>query len=135
MIHAAMQDEGRRTAGGAPRAAMAVMAAALALMGLVVPLVGMAAAPEPQGRVAIIYPPWTSAGQALGRTALAGGRLVRFGGAPWIVVAAPAETASAAAGQRLAARARERGALAVVNPQVVGGCGDLAVPAAAPRQE
>lgn len=102
-------------------------AALLCLSGLAATVIGVATQPEPQGRVAIIYPPGTTQGQALTRLIGAGGRLVRFGRQSWIVVAAPASGGGQSSAQ-WAQRIRAGGAWAVLNPIIAGGCDDGARP-------
>lgn len=74
----------------------------------------LACTPEPRGRVAVIFPPWYDAGRVLSAVVAADGRLLRFGSVPWIAVIAPSP------GHPV--RADRLGALAAINPMIVGGC-------------
>lgn len=77
----------------------------------------MASVPDPSGVVALVYSPATSAAAAFDQAAATGGRIVRVGAAPWIVVVAPGE------GDRdFFARARAGGALLILNPLIATGC-------------
>ena len=78
----------------------------------------LATVPDPSGAVALIYPPFMTAEDAMLRTAAAGGQPLRSGNFGWIVVVMP-ETGDSG----LAARARAGGAVAVLNPMIAGGCG------------
>jgi hypothetical protein len=75
-------------------------------------------APAPDGAVAAIFTPGTSAATAIAAVIGAGGRLQRFGRAPWVAVAIPVVPGDV----RFAARLRARGALVIVNPVLAGGC-------------
>jgi hypothetical protein len=88
----------------------------------------LASTPDPRGRVAVIFPPWFSAGQSLGAIAAANGRLIRFGNRGWVAIAAP-DTA----GKAFSGKLHSAGALALVNPILVGGCDDSSSPAVAQR--
>lgn len=90
---------------------------ALAMVGL------LATAPDPSGKVALVFPPRTSATDAFLRTASLGARPIRHGNVGWIVVAAP----DADDGD-FAVRARAAGVWAILNPVVIGACGDQALP-------
>jgi len=74
--------------------------------------------PAPDGAVAAIFAPGTSAATAIAAVTGAGGRLQRFGRAPWVAVAMPAVPGDI----HFAARLRGRGALFVLNPVLAGGC-------------
>ena len=77
----------------------------------------IASAPDPSGQVALVYSPLASAAEAFQQAAATGGRIVRVGRKPWIVVVAPdADNAD------FATRARASGALLLLNPVVAGGC-------------
>jgi hypothetical protein len=77
----------------------------------------MATVPEPSGKVALIYRPTLSATETFLRAATAGSRPIRAGNFPWIVVVAPDPDVAG-----FNRRAFATGALAIVNPMVVGGC-------------
>src|SRR5262245_7026235 len=81
---------------------------------LVVARVGLAPRDPAQG-VGVVFAPWTQADAAFVRAVEAGGRFVRFGALPFIVVVTP-ETAD------YAARVRAAGALFLVDPQVLAAC-------------
>lgn len=83
----------------------------------------LAFTPERAGRVAAIFPPWYGNGQVLGAVVASDGRLIRFGNASWIAVIAPSANP-----QHTRRMLQERGALAFINPLIVGGC-DTARPA------
>lgn len=82
----------------------------------------LACTPEPGGRLAVVFPPWYGAGQIFRAIAISDARLVRFGGTRWIAIIAPSARPRALQ-ERLAAQ----GALAFINPLIVGGC-DIATP-------
>lgn len=65
--------------------------------------------------VGVVFAPWTDENTALARAVSAGGRFVRFGGPPFIVVVEP-EVAD------YGKRVREAGALLLVDPQVLAAC-------------
>ena len=75
------------------------------------------AAPAPDSAVAVVFAPWTRAELATQRVAAAGARIVRLGGLPFIVVAAP----SAATGD-FAQRLSEQGAWFTLDPLALAGC-------------
>jgi hypothetical protein len=60
--------------------------AAMTLVGTVAVL---APPPDPDRGVAVIFSPWTAAGDALAQSSAAGGRFVRFGAFPFIAVVVP----------------------------------------------
>ena len=70
---------------------------------------------EPQSGVAVVFAPWTSAATTLARTTEAGGRFVRFGGAPFVAVAMPDDAG-------YPARAFAAGAWLVLDPKAVAAC-------------
>ena len=76
--------------------------------------VGVNAQPRDPSRVAAIFPPWWSAGQAMG-AAGAAGEIAAVGTAPFILILRgdPAD---------LAQRARAAGALLVLDPDLAGVC-------------
>jgi hypothetical protein len=65
--------------------------------------------------VAVVYAPWTSSRDALVRAAQAGARVVRFGGLPFIVIVLPERP-------DYAQRARDGGALLMLDPQALAAC-------------
>jgi hypothetical protein len=65
--------------------------------------------------VAVVYAPWTSSRDALVRAAEAGARVVRFGGLPFIVIVLPERP-------DYAQRARDGGALLMLDPQALAAC-------------
>jgi hypothetical protein len=77
----------------------------------------LAFTPERGGREAVIFPPWYDTGQVLGAVSTSDGRLIRFGNASWIAVIAP--SADRKHTRRIL---QEHGALAFINPMIVGGC-------------
>jgi hypothetical protein len=77
----------------------------------------MASVPEPSGKVALIYAPTVTATEAFLRAVAAGARPIRPGNFAWIIVVAPEPDDTG-----FATRAHAGGALAIVNPMVVGGC-------------
>jgi hypothetical protein len=70
---------------------------------------------DPLQGVAVIFSPWTDADTAFVRAVEAGGRFVRFGGLPFIVVVTP-ETAD------YADRVRAAGGLFLADPQILAAC-------------
>lgn len=70
---------------------------------------------DPAAGVGVIFAPWVSEASAVNRATTAGGRFVRFGGLPFIVVVVP-EVAD------YVARISEEGALLVVDPQALAAC-------------
>jgi hypothetical protein len=93
-------------------------AAALAAFALVSFLLvaRIALAPrDPAQGVGVVFAPWTSADAAFVRAVGAGGRFVRFGALPFIVVVTP-ETAE------YAERVGAAGALFLVDPQILAAC-------------
>ncbi|HYZ23970.1 MAG TPA: hypothetical protein VE690_17620 [Rhodopila sp.] len=75
--------------------------------------------PDPSGQVALVFSPRLAAPEALSAAAATGARIVRLGRFSWIVVVAP-EPGDAG----YTARAYQGGALALLNPQLAGGCPD-----------
>ena len=65
--------------------------------------------------VAVIFTPWTKAAPAMARAVDAGGRFVRFGNFPFIVVVAPERP-------DYVSRILAEGALFAVDPQVLAAC-------------
>ncbi len=65
--------------------------------------------------VAVIYAPWTSAGETLRRSVAAGARFVRFGGLPFIAIVMPVRP-------DYVERALAGSAFLAVDPQVLAGC-------------
>src|SRR5689334_14845131 len=70
---------------------------------------------RPADGVAVVFAPWTNSSSALIRAVSAGGRFVRYGKRPFIVVVVP-ESAD------YQSRAFGVGALFVVDPQVLSAC-------------
>jgi hypothetical protein len=70
---------------------------------------------EPASGVAVIFSPWTAADAALTRAVEAGGRFVRYGGYPFIVIVVP-ETPD------YPSRVHGAGALFVVDPGALAAC-------------
>jgi hypothetical protein len=70
---------------------------------------------QPASGVAVIFTPWTAADAALARAVEAGGRFVRYGGYPFIVVVVP-ETPD------YPSRVHSAGALFVVDPGALAAC-------------
>jgi len=62
---------------------------ALHIASALVMIAVMATVPEPSGKVALVYWPTATATEAFRNAAAAGGRAIRFGNVPWIVIAAP----------------------------------------------
>ncbi|RVU07005.1 hypothetical protein EOE18_03350 [Novosphingobium umbonatum] len=108
------------------RKAAGFIAFHIACSGLMVAI--LACTPDRQGRVAAIFPPWFTAGQSLGAVSAAEGRLIRFGNRDWIAVVAPPSGQQDFSGKLHAA-----GAVALVNPILVGGCDDSITPKVAQR--
>ena len=77
----------------------------------------LAFTPERGGRQAVVFPPWYGNGRVLSAVAASDGRLIRFGNASWIAVIAPS-----AERQHTRRILEEHGALAFINPMIVGGC-------------
>jgi hypothetical protein len=91
------------------------IAAALLAAASVLAMAALQAQPRDRTRVAVIFAPWTSAGQAIARVAQAGGRIVRPGLIDAIVVVQGDDA-------DLADRLHAAGAWAVVDPAAWGGC-------------
>ncbi len=68
-----------------------------------------------QTPVAVIFPPWTDASDAMSRVAAADVSLVSMGRLPFIVIVQPTGTA-------YAAELQSRGALMIVDARAGGGC-------------
>src|SRR5215813_15269386 len=96
----------------------ALEAAALAVFALasflLVARIGLAPRDPSQG-VGVVFAPWTGADAAFVRAVEAGGRFVRFGALPFIVVVMP-ETPD------YAERVHAAGALWLVDPQILAAC-------------
>lgn len=93
--------------------AAALAAFALASF-LLVARIGLAPRDPAQG-VGVVFAPWTDADAAFIRAVEAGGRFVRFGALPFIVVVMP-ETPD------YAERVHAAGALLLVDPQILAAC-------------
>lgn len=70
---------------------------------------------DPASGVAVIYAPWTSSEAAFNGVAAAGGRIVRSGGFPFIVIALPGSA-------DFAARVRAAGAWLLADPVKLAAC-------------
>jgi len=70
---------------------------------------------DPSQGVGVIFAPWTGADAAFVRAVEAGGRFVRFGGLPFVVVVMP-EAAD------YVDRVKAAGALLIVDPLVLAAC-------------
>jgi len=100
---------------GLGRALEAAALAAFAAASLfVVARIGLEPRDPSQG-VGVIFAPWTGADAAFVRAVEAGGRFVRFGGLPFVVVVMP-EAAD------YADRVKAAGALLIVDPLVLAAC-------------
>ena len=71
--------------------------------------------PDPDRGVAVIFSPWTAAGDALAQSAAAGGRFVRFGAFPFIAVVVPD-------GPGYVDRVLGRGAWFALDPSALAAC-------------
>src|SRR5262245_35054824 len=100
------------------RLGRALEAAALAVFALasflLVARIGLAPRDPSQG-VGVVFAPWTGADAAFVRAVEAGGRFVRFGGLPFIVVVTPEA-------DDYADRVRSAGALFIVDPLILAAC-------------
>jgi hypothetical protein len=65
--------------------------------------------------LAVLFAPWTDAGEAMRRVADSGARIVRFGAVPFIVIAEPDRP-------DFASRVAQRGALITLDPRVLAAC-------------
>ena len=79
----------------------------------------LALSPKPGQPVAAVFPPWWSAARAFAAAASAGGRVMRTGAWPTLVVVVPEAGGETGFGGRLGAA----GAWLIVDPQSLGGCG------------
>jgi hypothetical protein len=70
---------------------------------------------DPSKGVGVIFAPWTDGNAAFTRAVGAGGRFVRYGGPPFIVVVEP-ESAD------YVRRVKDAGALLLVDPRVLAAC-------------
>jgi hypothetical protein len=70
---------------------------------------------DPATGVGVVFAPWVSESSAMHRATEAGGRFVRFGGLPFIVVVVP-ETSD------YVARIAADGAVLIVDPKVLAAC-------------
>jgi hypothetical protein len=86
--------------------------AAIALVGTVAVL---APASNPDRGVAVIFPPWIAAGDALAQSAAASGRFVRFGAFPFIAVVVPDDAG-------YVDRVLRRGAWFALDPAALAAC-------------
>lgn len=99
-----------------PRFSSFVPAAAVGLATLIVAGAGSLAAVDGAGRpVAAVFPPWWDGSRALAEVTGAGGRPLRLGLVPSVVVAIDAEPG-------LIDRLYAAGAIAVLDPIVASGC-------------
>jgi hypothetical protein len=86
--------------------------AAMTVVGTVAVL---APPPDPDRGVAVIFSPWTAAGDALAQSSAAGGRFVRFGAFPFIAVVVPD-------GPGYVDRVLGRGAWFALDPSALAAC-------------
>src|SRR3954467_5983367 len=70
---------------------------------------------DPQAGVAVVFAPWTSAGDAIVRATAAGASILRLGVLPSIVVVSPSDAG-------YVDRVLAEGALLVIDPQVLAAC-------------
>jgi hypothetical protein len=70
---------------------------------------------DPSAGVAVVFAPWTSQEDALARAVEAGGRFIRYGAFPFVVVVMP-ETAD------YLSRISRDGALLVADPRALAAC-------------
>jgi hypothetical protein len=70
---------------------------------------------DPSAGVGVVFTPWTDGEAAMRRAVAAGGRFVRFGGFPFIVVMIPED-------RDTIARVAADGALFIVDPQALAAC-------------
>lgn len=101
---------------------------ALAILGVFLSLfaaVAVDAQPRTPGRVAAVFPPWWSPAQIIGAAGSAGD-IAGAGGAPFIVIlrASPDEIRPA----DLSQRARDAGALLLLDPALAGACAPISEP-------
>jgi hypothetical protein len=103
-----------------PAAANALLL--LILSGIV--LAALALRPPPAGDggvIAAVFPPWWSGRESFLAAAAAGVAVIRAGTLPSILVVR-------GDGPESAARLRRAGALALINPQALGGCQEIIAP-------
>lgn len=103
------------------RARITIDAAALVLLslaGLFAAVSAVALPREPARGVGLVFAPWTSTETVLTRVAEAGGRFVRFGGAPFVAIAIPDDSDREA-------RTLASGTWLVVDPFVISACASL----------
>lgn len=70
---------------------------------------------NPADGIAIVFPPWTSAAEAFEQATTPGGRFVRYGGYPFIVVVIPDDP-------DYVSRVSAQGALLVLDPKALAAC-------------
>jgi len=70
---------------------------------------------DPAAGIGVVFAPWTDGEQAMRRAVTAGGRFVRFGGLPFIVIVIPDR------GDYMD-RVAASGALLIVDPQALAAC-------------
>jgi hypothetical protein len=70
---------------------------------------------DPAAGVGVVFAPWTGGEAAMRRAVAAGGRFVRFGGFPFVVVVMPDD-------RDYPGRVAADGALLVVDPQALAAC-------------
>ena len=70
---------------------------------------------DPLAGAAVVFWPWTGAGEAIVRATAAGASLVGQGALPWIVVVRPDDTA-------YVERVFDQGALLVLDPKTLSAC-------------
>ncbi|HEX8165313.1 MAG TPA: hypothetical protein VF601_05930 [Beijerinckiaceae bacterium] len=76
---------------------------------------------DPRAGAAVVFAPWTDAGEAITRATDAGASLVRQGARPWIVVVRPD-------GASYVERAFAAGALLVLDPKTLSACAPVLLP-------
>ncbi len=70
---------------------------------------------DPMAGVAVVFPPWTTAGQTFARAVGAGARFVRFGGFDFIAIVQPDDPG-------YTGRVFSAHAILAVDPQLLAGC-------------
>ncbi len=92
-----------------------LLLAGLSLGGLYLAVREGLAPRDPAAGMAVVFAPWTSPEAVLARSVEAGGRFVRFGGAPFVAVVIPEHA-------QYAAHIASRGAWFVADPQALAAC-------------
>ncbi|HEV7260256.1 MAG TPA: hypothetical protein VGN82_20900 [Bosea sp. (in: a-proteobacteria)] len=109
-----IQAPANRALSGRERAALCVMFLASLV---IAPLALPGASPGQREPLAIVFPPWVSADEAITRSLSAGYPVLRSGRSSFVVIAAPVEAASAV---------RPQGAVLVLTLAGLAGCLDAA---------